>query len=202
MPIKLALLDDHELVLEGIKNTLQKEPSFSIIGAFTKPTEFFQVMADQSIDIVILDMMLNGTHAFELIPRIHSTNDDTLPKIIMLSGFYEPLIHKRAFELGVWAFLRKEASYDELITTIKTVYHGNKVSPEHLFLEKDMRLLSEIERQVLELIAQEQTNEKIAKKLFISRRTVENHVSSICNKLNVQTRIGAVREGLKLNLIK
>jgi len=65
-----------------------------------------------------------------------------------------------------------------------------------------MRLLSEIERQVLELIAQEQTNEKIAKKLFISRRTVENHVSSICNKLNVQTRIGAVREGLKLNLIK
>lgn len=65
-----------------------------------------------------------------------------------------------------------------------------------------MSLLSEIERQVLELIAQEQTNEKIAKKLFISRRTVENHVSSICNKLNVQTRIGAVREGLKLNLIK
>lgn len=136
MPIKLALLDDHELVLEGIKNTLQKEPSFSIIGAFTKPTEFFQVMADQSIDIVILDMMLNGTHAFELIPRIHSTNEDTLPKIIMLSGFYEPLIHKRAFELGVWAFLRKEASYDELITTIKTVYHGNKVSLNTFFLKR------------------------------------------------------------------
>lgn len=148
-----------------------------------------------------MDMMLKEKHAFDLISEINQMKNQR-PKIILISGFYEPLLHKRALELGVWAFLRKEVTYDELVNTIKAVNHGNKVFPEHLFLINDYKLLSEIELNVLNLVAQEHTNEKIAKQLYISRRTVETHISTICNKLNVNTRIGAVREGIKLNLIK
>lgn len=158
-------------------------------------------LKNYSVDIVVMDMMLKEKHAFDLISEINQMKNQR-PKIILISGFYEPLLHKRALELGVWAFLRKEVTYDELVNTIKSVNHGNKVFPEHLFLINDYKLLSEIELNVLNLVAQEHTNEKIAKQLYISRRTVETHISTICNKLNVNTRIGAVREGIKLNLIK
>ena len=73
--------------------------------------------------------------------------------------------------------------------------------PEFLVVHTEHVLLSDVEREVLSLLIAEFTNEKIAQALFISRRTVETHVSTICRKLGVNSRIGAVREGLKLKLI-
>ena len=67
--------------------------------------------------------------------------------------------------------------------------------------EEKNHILTKTEIEVLELIANEYSNDKIAKKLFISRRTVDNHVSNICAKLNVIGRVGAVREAIKLKLI-
>ena len=200
MKIKLALIDDHALVLQGLKNELESISDFEVIGAYTDINDLLLCLKCNEVDIIVMDLMLKGTHGFELIEQIKKLPNKNI-KIILISGFYEELLHKRALEMGVKAFLRKEVSYEELISCIVNVSRGNHVIPDFLIEEKNNVLLSDIERKILALITNEYTNDKIAKELYISRRTVETHVANICCKLNVNSRIGAVREALKLKLV-
>ncbi len=200
MRVKLALIDDHKLVLQGLHDKLQTIPTFEIVGAYTSVDELLLCMKCKKVDIVVMDLMLHGVHGFELIKQIRHTVDKEV-KIILISGFYEETLHKRALELGVKAFLRKEVSYEELISCITNVAKGNHVIPDFLMDQIDHSMLSTVERDILQLLVNEYTNEKISKELFVSRRTVESHVASICRKLKVNSRIGAVREALKLNLV-
>ncbi|WP_207694327.1 hypothetical protein DOK67_0000910 [Enterococcus sp. DIV0212c] len=200
MNIRMALIDDHRLVLEGLRNKLGTIPEFDIIGAYATVEEFLICIKYKNIDVVVMDLMLDGVHGFDLVKKIRGmANSDV--KIILISGFYEEMLHKRALELGVKAFLRKETSYEELISTVINVYKGNHVIPDFLVSIEENPILSEIEIKIINLIVNEYTNEKISKELYVSRRTVESHVTNICRKLGVSSRIGAVREAIKLNLI-
>lgn len=201
MNIKIALIDDHELVLKGLHQKLETIDELEVIGSYTSVEEFLLCIKYKNVDVVIMDLMLDGIHGFDLIKTIKRECNQEL-KVILISGFYEEILHKRALELGVKAFLRKETSYDELVSTIITVYKGNHVIPDFLVSTSDNSILSEVERKIINLIINEYTNEKIAQELFISRRTVESHVANICRKLEVSSRIGAVREAIKLNLIE
>lgn len=197
----MALIDDHQLVLEGLRNKLETIPEFDIIGAYATVEEFLICVKYKEIDIIVMDLMLDGVHGFDLVKKIKTiANSDA--RIILISGFYEEMLHKRALELGVKAFLRKETSYEELVSTIINVYQGNIVIPDFLISVEDNPILSEIELKVINLIVNEYTNEKISKELYVSRRTVETHVTNICRKFGVNSRIGAVREAIKLNLIE
>lgn len=198
--IKVVVIDDHELVLHGLNERLKQENGFEVVGAFTNYQDLLLCLKYKSVDIIIMDLMLKDIHGFDLISKIESFYKEPL-KIVLVSGFYEKLLHKRAIELGVKAFLPKECSYDELISTVYNVYNGNQVIPDSILGERNDCLLTETEIEILRLISKEYTNEKISKKLFISRRTVDSHVSNICTKLNVNGRVGAVREGVKLKLL-
>ncbi|CEN28447.1 MULTISPECIES: response regulator transcription factor [Pseudolactococcus] len=200
MTINLALIDDHQLVLHGLEEKLQSVDQFTVVASYDNVEGFIMCLKNKQVDVIIMDLMLKEIHGFELIKQIRELGYVDL-KIILISGFYEELLHKRALELGVKAFLRKEVSYDELISCIINVAAGNHILPEFLVVHTEHVLLSDVEREVLSLLIAEFTNEKIAQALFISRRTVETHVSTICRKLGVNSRIGAVREGLKLKLI-
>lgn len=200
MTINLALIDDHQLVLHGLEEKLQSVDKFNVVGSYDNVEQFLLCLKHKPIDVVIMDLMLKEIHGFELINQIHAMGYTDL-KIILISGFYEELLHKCALTLGVKAFLRKEVSYEELIGCIINVANGNHIIPDFLVAPQQQVLLSEIELDVLRLLVEEYTNEKIAKALFISRRTVETHVSNICRKLGVNSRIGAVRESLKLRLV-
>ncbi|OJG96025.1 response regulator [Enterococcus termitis] len=197
----MALIDDHQLVLEGLRNKLATIPEFDIVGAYTTVEEFLICIKYKEIDIIVMDLMLDGIHGFDLVKKIQAIANSKA-RIILISGFYEEMLHKRALELGIKAFLRKETSYEELISTIINVHQGNMVVPDFLISVEDNPILSEIELKVINLVANEYTNEKIAKELYISRRTVETHVTNICRKLSVNSRIGAVREALRLNLVQ
>jgi two-component system vancomycin resistance associated response regulator VraR len=201
MNIRMALIDDHQLVLEGLRNKLATIPEFDIVGAYTTVEEFLICIKYKEIDIIVMDLMLDGIHGFDLVKKIQAIANSEA-RIILISGFYEEMLHKRALELGIKAFLRKETSYEELISTIINVYQGNIVVPDFLISVEDNPILSEIELKIINLVANEYTNEKIAKELYISRRTVETHVTNICRKLSVNSRIGAVREALRLNLVQ
>jgi two-component system vancomycin resistance associated response regulator VraR len=103
--------------------------------------------------------------------------------------------------MGVNASLKKDTSYSELINYIRSVAKGNDILPNFLFDKSEGTILTATEVEVLRRIADEYTNDKIAQELFISRRTVETHVANICRKLGVDSRIGAVREAIRLKLI-
>lgn len=199
MNIKIVLVDDHTLVLHGLKEKLETIEQFQVVGTFSEGSSLLQSLEHLDVDIMILDFMLKEMNGFELIQKVRQKSKKEI-KFILISGFYEEILHKRALDLDVKAFIRKESSYEELISCIFSVANGNHVIPDFLVTKEEKQILTEIERKVLNLIVLEYTNEAIARELFISRRTVENHVTNICRKLGVQSRIGAVREAIRLNL--
>lgn len=198
--MKIVLIDDHALVLQGLQAKLETIPEFEIIGAYTEVNDFLLCLKYKKVDVVVMDLMLKGIHGFELIEKIKVIQRNEI-KIILISGFYEEILHKRALEMGVKAFLRKEVSYDELISCIINVGRGNNVIPDFLIEKYNNPILTEVELNILKLVVDEYTNEKIAQKLYVSRRTVESHISNICRKLEVNSRIGIVREAIKLKLL-
>lgn len=198
--IRLVLIDDHSLVLQGLENYFLKEDDFKIVGSYTEVADLLLCLKHEKVDVLVMDFMLKGVTAFDVISQINRFLN-TVPKIVLLSGFYDTLLHKRAMDFGIQAFLPKESSYLDVKSAIYAVYKGNHVIPDGLLEKQENNLLTDTELSVLELIVKEYSNEKIANSLFVSRRTVDTHVSNICSKLGVTSRVGAVREAIRLNLV-
>jgi two-component system vancomycin resistance associated response regulator VraR len=144
--------------------------------------------------------MLKSSQGLEMIDRIKTIQQDI--KIIVLSEATDELVIKRAIEMGVNAILRKDTSYSELINSVVSVAKGNDIFPDTIVGSIKSSILTDMEQKVLECIAGEYTNDEIAKKLYISRRTVESYVSNICEKLGTVNRVGAVCKAMKLGLLK
>jgi two-component system vancomycin resistance associated response regulator VraR len=147
-----------------------------------------------------MDLMLKSSNGINFIEKIKKLQNNV--KIIILSEANDELVIKREMEMGVNAILRKDTSYSELISSIISVSKGNDIFPDTIVSNIDNSILSDMEQKVLECIAGELTNDEIAKKLFISRRTVESYVSNICEKLGSINRVGAVCKAMKLGILK
>ncbi|EMB59451.1 response regulator transcription factor [Streptococcus mutans] len=199
MSIKLAVIDDHKLVLQGLCKQLEEVDDIEILGSFTEVNALLLFLKQNEVDILISDLILKDTHGFDLVAKIGEEINPEL-KIILISGFYEELVHQQAIDMGVYAFLRKESSVKELIDCIHEVKRGNQIIPNSIIKEKTTTFLTPTEKEVLKLVAEEYTNEEIAKLLSMSHRTVASHVTAICQKLNVKGRVGAAREAIKMNL--
>jgi two-component system vancomycin resistance associated response regulator VraR len=189
------------LALEAINDTIKIIRDFEIVGAFSKTEELLECLVAQPVDIVVLNLMLKSSEDLEIIEKIKSIQNQIKIIVLMDDDFREEFVYNRAVELGVNAILRKDTSYSELIGDIINVGKGNDVIPNFLVSQNTKKILSDIELKVLALMVDEYTNEEIAKELFISRRTVESHVTNILQKLKVNSRVGAVREAIKLKLV-
>jgi two-component system vancomycin resistance associated response regulator VraR len=143
--------------------------------------------------------MMKSIQGFELLENIKNIKQKI--KIIIFADIEEDIFYKRAIEMGVNAFLRQDTSASELINAIISVGKGSDIIPDFMNDQNVQKILTSTEAQILKLVADEYTNDRIAKELYISRRTVESHVTNICRKLGVDSRIGAVREAIRLNMI-
>jgi len=132
--IRLVLIDDHSLVLQGLENYFLKEDDFKIVGSYTEVADLLLCLKHEKVDVLVMDFMLKGVTAFDVISQINRFLN-TVPKIVLLSGFYDTLLHKRAMDFGIQAFLPKESSYLDVKSAIYAVYKGNHVIPDGL-LEK------------------------------------------------------------------
>jgi two-component system vancomycin resistance associated response regulator VraR len=200
MKLKIVLFDAYTLALEGIHDSIRKIHDFEIVGTFSKQEDLLACLKKNPVDVIVLNLMLKSSAELEAVEEIQSIQKDV--KIIMLMDQRDELIYNRALQMGVKALLPKDTSYSELISDIVSVGKGNDIVPDFLMRENVKAVLSEIETQVLELMANEYTNEEIAKELYMSRRTVESHVTNIFQKLGVNSRIGAVREAIRLKLVQ
>ncbi len=200
MKLRILLYDAYTLALESICETMKKIHDFEIVGAFSNREDLVACLKEQLVDVVVLNLMLKSCEELETVREIKSIQEQV--KIIVLMDQKEGIIYERALEMGVNAFLRKDTSYSELISDIVNVAKGNDIIPDSLVSESVDTILSETEMKVLKMMVYESTNEEIAKKMFISRRTVESHVSDILQKLGVSSRAGAVREAVRLKLVQ
>lgn len=201
MKWKIALMEEYKLALQGLYDHLKAVSEFEIVGAYTDIEELVICLKSNLVDIVIVNLMSKDVQSLDLLEKIGNIKENKIKIIALVPDKYNKFIYQRALELGVRAFLPKDTSYNELINCIRNVGRGNDLIPDCLLRNNRQEILSDMETKVLRLIVSEKTNEEIAKELYISRRTVETYISNICKKLEVEGRIGAVREAVKLNLV-
>ena len=198
--IKVILLDDHPLVMEGLKNRINEEEDLLVVGTFTDPREIMHEVEKLEPSVVVMDISMPHMDGFEVAKLCKERFGISL-KIIMLSGYTYEEFYQKAYDVGVHAYLSKQATYPEIINAIRQSVMGHILISEKMLKGIKQDQLTGVERDVLELIAQEMNNQEIANRLAMSKRTVEYHIASITSKFGVKTRIGAVVKGYELGLL-
>lgn len=207
--IKLALIDDEQLILEGVKMLLSNEKNISVTLTADNGPDFIEDLGKLSKnefpDIALVDVQMKPMNGFELVEILKEKFPDL--KIIILSSHYKTSILGYMVKLGVSAFLPKNSNKKTFIDAITMVdkngvfftaedhqmlftYMNGSVKKNSLFETEDE--LSEREKDVVKLICQELTNNEIGEKLFISPRTVESHRQRILEKIGAKNTVGIV----------
>ncbi|MGE7930483.1 response regulator [Lysinibacillus xylanilyticus] len=200
-PIKVLLLDDHPLVMEGLKNRLEREQDMRVVGTFNDPHKLLGCIDTLKPDVAVIDISMPGMTGFDLATEIKRTYDIAI-KLIVLSGYvYDEYVHK-AYEIGIHAYLSKQATYPQIINAIRQSMLGLRLVPEKMTTLPRADQLTPTEKEVLKQIAMEKTNKEIARELAMSQRTVEYHMAAINRKLDVKSRVGAVAKGYEMGLLQ
>ncbi|MCP1301094.1 response regulator transcription factor [Chryseobacterium sp. S0630] len=207
--IKLALIDDEQLILEGVKMLLSNEKNISVCLTADNGPDFIEDLGklskDEFPDIALIDVQMKPMNGFELVEILKEKYPDL--KIIILSSHYKTSILGYMVKLGVSAFLPKNSNKKTFIDAITMVdkngvfftaedhqmlftYMNSSAKKNSLFETEDE--LSEREKDVVKLICQEFTNNEIGEKLFISPRTVESHRQRILEKIGAKNTVGIV----------
>ncbi|MCQ2010890.1 MAG: response regulator transcription factor [Sporolactobacillus sp.] len=198
MTINIILVDDHLLMLMGLKELLEKESDFHVVDTLPDPINLKKVISAQPPDVLVLDVRLKNTNGIELTREIRKRH---IPlKIIILSGYQYDEYIEQAKQAGADAYVTKEESNSRLAKVIRQVFHGDKVFPR-LKPETPCESLTSKELDILKLIAEDMTTNEISQKLSVSKRTVEYHISSIIQKLGADSRVGAVVNAIKKGLL-
>ncbi|MEJ5106516.1 MULTISPECIES: response regulator transcription factor [Chryseobacterium] len=207
--IKIALIDDEQLILEGVKMLLSNEKNISVCLTADNGPDFIESLGNLSEkefpDIALVDVQMKPMNGFELVEILKDRYPDL--KVIILSSHYKTSILGYMVKLGVSAFLPKNSDKKTFIDAITMVdkngvfftaedhqmlftYMNSSAKKNSLFETEDE--LSEREKDVVKLICQEFTNNEIGEKLFISPRTVESHRQRILEKIGAKNTVGIV----------
>ena len=189
--IKVYIVDDHQLVIEGLKSLLIDEQNIDIVGSATNAEQCLEYFNSHSVDVILMDISLPDKSGIDLCRIISEKNENI--KIIALSTFTEGTYVIKMMENGASGYLHKNASKLEIIKAIKTVFQGdNYLTPEaekalkyETDLQNKLPKLTKREKEVLLLISNGLTNNLISEKLFISIDTVDSHRKNLYSKMNV-----------------
>ncbi len=206
---KVYIVDDHQMLIDGLKALLNGETHISVIGQNTLPKIAAKEIINLNPDIVLTDINMPEMDGIELTKEIKKHNPNI--KVIALSMFGERETISEMLRAGVSAYILKNTGKQELLNAIDKVSNGgtffsDEVSDEMSkpstgsFTKEIMLSLREIE--VVELIAKEYTNAQIAEALFISERTVETHRKNIFRKTDTKGVIGLLKYCVEKKIIK
>ncbi|MEE8389733.1 MAG: response regulator transcription factor [Anaerolineae bacterium] len=208
--IRVLIADDHPVVRQGLRGLISTEPGMEVIGEAVDGVEAVLKVRSLQPDVTLLDMVMPRMNGVEAIKEIKAENPDA--RILVLTSFAEDDKVFPAIKSGALGYLLKDSSPQELLQAIRDVYQGEPslhiTIARKLMREIDQpsglpptdNPLTEREVEVLRLVAQGFSNQKVAKKLFISQRTVGNYVSSILGKLHLANRTQAALYALRKGL--
>ncbi|GCD84290.1 DNA-binding response regulator [Parageobacillus thermoglucosidasius] len=209
--IHILIVDDHRLVCEGTKNILEREQDFQV-ELVTSGTEAEQMMEQRTYDVFLLDWRMPDMSGIELSRRILQKQPNA--KIVIYTGYDVAPFFNYLIESGITGFVSKTATSEQLITAIRCALRDEAVIPVHLLRQlhlcevrakmeenEKQAALSRLEQEILFEVANGLSNKDIAKKHYISQRSVERHLSRIFTKLHVSSRVEAVEKAKQLGLI-
>jgi DNA-binding NarL/FixJ family response regulator len=208
--IKLLIADDHTILRDGIVSLLQAEESFIVAGTAGNGYEVLDLINKKDFDICLLDISMPGLDGMETAKLIKERKPAI--KIIMLTTYNDPEIISELVHIGVSGYLLKNSDKQELVEAINKVMKGRHYFSEEVeniilqgLIEKkstEIITLTERELQIVQLLAKEYTNDKIAKELTISYRTVESHRKNIMQKTKAHNLAGLLKYAYSRGLLK
>ena len=214
--IKVLIVDDHQLMIEGLKSLLEDEDDIVFAGGANSAQEALAFLVDKTVDVVLMDINMPGESGIEATAKIKELYPEI--KVIALTMHNDISVITRMIESGASGYILKRTNMNEVIEAIRIVYNNerylgrdtqkiimdNLSSPPDSLEPKEEKkaALSARESEVLNLIAQELNNEQIAEKLFISERTVEAHRRNIFIKTKTKSIVGLMKYAIEKGLIK
>ncbi len=207
-PIKVLLVDDHHIILDGLTSLIATDPQFHVIASLQSGEQVLEFLQHDQPDILLTDYSLPGMTGLELFKKVKSSFPKV--KVAILSMHDEASLVRNILKEGVNGYLLKSIQQFELRNALKQIAMGYPyVSPEITRImmtelnqpEQKGDLLTDREREILRLIAKEYSNKQMAEKLFISERTVETHRKNIFRKTNTNTLVGLIKFAFEHNLV-
>lgn len=206
--IKVAITDDHPLLLEGLKNILGNSDTIDVVDCFRNVSEMNAGLAKHSIDILLLDINLADINSIELIKPLKKKYGNL--QIIILSVHNElPVINSSLAE-GALGYIQKNSSVSEILEGITAVYNGKRFlcSQTRSVLEKksadglnQVPKLTRREKEILGEAAKGLTTNQMAEKLFISPHTVESHRKNLIEKFQTSNLSSVIKLAIEYGLI-
>lgn len=209
MHIRVAIVDDHPMVISGLKNMLHYYKNIDIIAAYRNGEELLDGLTKEQPDVLLLDIWMPGKTGNELVRIISKQYPDI--RMLALTSLDTNHHVKDMLDNGCLGYLLKQTEPKTLLQAIEEVYVGNQYIDELLKeqLETDdtkkpgvIPSLTRREEEILQYVASGLTNIEIAKKLFLSPRTVKTHRLNLLQKLNVKNAAELIKIAMESGLIR
>lgn len=203
--IQVLIVDDHPMVIEGMRSLLSNLDFIGIAGTAGNAFEAVALLKTHLVDIAIVDINLPDINGIELTVKI--IKEFPKVKVLAMSTFKERSYISRMIQSGASGYLIKSASAEEIREAVLTAYEGKlylslDLTASDASVTSEPPILSRREKEVLEYIAEGFTNPQIAEKLFISLHTVDTHRKNILTKFNVNNTAALIKLAVRLNLVK
>jgi len=205
MKIKVFIVDDHYMVIEGIRALLQNESNMELMGHAMSVDSCLSFLLKQQPDVIIMDINLADKSGIDLCAEVKRVYPGTF--ILGLSTFNQQSFIRKMMDNGASGYVLKNVTREELVEAITTIVKGNLYLSHEAARslrsneEPGLPVLTRREKEVLTLIADGMTNNEVAEKLFISTTTVDTHRKSLLSKLNAKNTASLVRIATQLHII-
>jgi len=211
MAIRIIISDDHSMIREGLKQLLELDNNFKVIGQAGDGIECLQLLEKEKPDILLLDINMPNMNGIEVLD--HLKKEHIKIKVLVLTIHNEVEYLLKAVDIGANGYVLKDSDFTMLKKAIVSIYEGDSfIQPDLIPVlnaglvsrdssEGTLNGLTKREIEVLKLLAEGLFNKEIAYKLNISERTVKNHVSNIFKKINASDRTQAAVFAIKNNLV-
>lgn len=203
-PIRVLIADDHPFFRDGVRVLLEATPMTEVAGEATTGDEVIILAEELQPDVILMDVKMPGPSGIEATRQILATSPHIA--VLIVTMFEDDDFVFAAMRAGARGYLLKGADADEMLRAIRAVARGEAIfgpaiarrllrffaTPEHIAPPRPFPQLTDREREVLALVAQGSSNGDIADRLYLSPKTVRNHVSNILSKLQVADRAQAM----------
>jgi DNA-binding NarL/FixJ family response regulator len=204
--ITVFIIDDHQMIIEGIHSLLLNEKDIEWMGSARLPDELLNVLKTRQPDVLLMDINLPQKSGLDLCSEVKESYPGV--QIIGLSTSFQASVIRKMRENGASGYLLKDASKKEIITALHEVNQGREYvsfSVSEVLKQKmptdGLPVLTKREKEVLELIAEGWTNQEIADKLFLNCTTVDSHRKNMLTKFNAKNTAALVKIAVSNHLI-
>jgi two-component system response regulator DegU len=214
MAIRLMLADDHRMLREGLRRSLSDE-GFEVVGEASDGEEAVALAGTLSPDVILMDVTMPNVGGVEATRRIHQAQPDV--RIVMLTMHADQEVIAEALRAGASGYLVKDCSTDEIADAVRMAANEEsslspqlatamldevrRIDPEPADDDSE-RVVTKREVEVLQLIADGCSTPEVAERLYISQKTVKNHLASIYHKLDARDRTQAVLQAVRMGIVR